>query len=163
MQHRSLFLPFLTLLSCNTVFSLDIEHHSVSAALTKMPLCPPKDGQVPPSMVSKALGSVAYRYPQMPLEVDGYAVVPHDLQLEQVHIYVRHGAFLSIKGLRLGAVNSFFFGMIRCSQGNVRRLVSVWQIHQHPFRNTGKCVGWLIVAVQHLTHLPVVFLQKRYP
>lgn len=57
-------------------------------------MSPPKDGQVVPSM---ALG---YRYPQMPLEVDGYAVAPNNLQLEQVHIYVRHGAFLMIKGLR---------------------------------------------------------------
>jgi hypothetical protein len=107
MKHRSLFLPFITLLSCNTVFSRNLEHHSLNTTPTEIPLggmtrSPPKDGQVVPSMASKALG---YRYPQMPLDVDGYAVAPHNIQLEQVHIYVRHGAFLKIKGLR--AVNSF--------------------------------------------------------
>lgn len=99
MKHLSLLLPFLTLLSCNTIFSRNLEYHSVNATPTEMPLggmTPPKDGQVVSSMASesKALG---YRYPQMPFEVDGYAVAPHNLQLEQVHIYVRHGAFLKIK------------------------------------------------------------------
>ncbi|KAF8999109.1 phosphoglycerate mutase-like protein [Cyathus striatus] len=32
-----------------------------------------------------------YRYPQVPLEVDRYPVAPEGLQLEQVHVYVRHG------------------------------------------------------------------------
>ena len=102
MKHRSLLLP-LTLLTCqcNTVFSQNLEFHSVNTTPTEMPLggimSPPKDGQVVPSMASKA---PRYRYPQIPLEVDGYAVAPHNLQLEQVHIYVRHGAFLIIKGLR---------------------------------------------------------------
>ena len=104
MKYRSLFLPFLTLLSCNTVFSSNIEHYIVNATPTEMPLggmnpSNLKDGQVVPSMASKALG---YRYPQVPLEVDGYAVAPQNLQLEQVHIYVRHGAFLKLR-----SVNSF--------------------------------------------------------
>ena len=29
----------------------------------------------------------------LPLEVDGYPVAPPELQLEQVHIYVRHGKY----------------------------------------------------------------------
>lgn len=32
-----------------------------------------------------------YRYPQVPLDVDGYPIGPEGLQLEQVHVYVRHG------------------------------------------------------------------------
>ena len=110
---RSLLLPFLTLLSCNTVFS---QFRSVNTTPTKMPLggmSPPKDGQVVPSMASKAFG---YRYPQMPLEVDGYAAAPYNLQLEQVHIYVRHGTLLIIKGLREPSTLYALF------QGNVRQL-----------------------------------------
>ena len=97
MKHRSLLLLFLTLLSCITVFSQNIELHSVTVSVSTTPteMSPPKDGQVVPSMAAPG-----YRYPQMPLEVDGYAVAPHNLQLEQVHIYVRHGAFLKIKCLR---------------------------------------------------------------
>jgi len=34
-----------------------------------------------------------YRYPQVPLDVDGYPIGPEGLKLEQVHVYVRHGAF----------------------------------------------------------------------
>jgi hypothetical protein len=36
-----------------------------------------------------------YRYPQVPLDVDGYPIGPDGLQLEQVHVYVRHGAYPS--------------------------------------------------------------------
>jgi hypothetical protein len=34
-----------------------------------------------------------YRYPQVPLDVDGYPIGPDELQLEQVHVYVRHGTY----------------------------------------------------------------------
>ena len=112
MKHRSLFLPFLTLLSCNTAFPRNPEHHSLNATPTEIQLggmspSESKDGQVVSSMASKAFG---YRYPQVPLEVDGYVVAPHNLQLEQVHIYVRHGAFLKIKGQPI-------FGFIHCYRG----------------------------------------------
>ena len=53
-----------------------------------------KDGQDVPLVPSNILG---YRYPQVPLEVDGYTIAPDNLQLEQVHIYVRHGAFLFVQ------------------------------------------------------------------
>lgn len=33
----------------------------------------------------------AYRPPQVPIEVEGYPITPDGLELEQVHIYVRHG------------------------------------------------------------------------
>jgi hypothetical protein len=106
MKHRSLLLLFLTLLSCITVFSQNLELHSVTVSVNTTPteMSSPKDGQVVPSMASKA--ALGYRYPQMPLEVDGYAVAPHNLQLEQVHIYVRHGAFLIIKSLRKPSTHS---------------------------------------------------------
>ena len=115
MKHRSLLLLLHALLSCNAVFSQNLEHHSVNATSTEMPLdgmSPPKNGQVVPSMASKALG---YRYPQMPLEVDGYSVAPYNLQLEQVHIYVRHGAFLKIKVLREPPTH--FWLCMQCSRG----------------------------------------------
>lgn len=57
-------------------------------------MSPPKDRQVTPSMAPKA---PRYQYPQVPLDVDGYAIAPENLQLEQVHIYVRHGAFLLVQ------------------------------------------------------------------
>lgn len=37
-----------------------------------------------------------YRYPQVPLDVDGYPIGPEGLELEQVHVYVRHGACLPV-------------------------------------------------------------------
>ena len=100
--HRSLLLLFLTLLSCITVFSKHLELHSVTISVNTTPteMSPPKDGQVVPSESMASKAALGYRYPQMPLEVDGYAVAPHNLQLEQVHIYVRHGAFLMMKSLR---------------------------------------------------------------
>jgi hypothetical protein len=33
----------------------------------------------------------AQRPPQVPLDVDQYPVAPHGLELEQVHVFVRHG------------------------------------------------------------------------
>ncbi|KAF4616606.1 hypothetical protein D9613_008515 [Agrocybe pediades] len=41
-----------------------------------------------------------YRYPQVPLDVDGYPTNPEGLQLEQVHVYVRHGERTPV-GVRL--------------------------------------------------------------
>ena len=29
----------------------------------------------------------------VPLDVDGYPIAPQDLELEQVHVYVRHGEY----------------------------------------------------------------------
>ena len=34
----------------------------------------------------------------LPLDVDGYPVAPAGLELQQVHIYVRHGALFSFPG-----------------------------------------------------------------
>ena len=105
----------VTFLSCNTVYSQTLEQfHSVKAE-QQMPLSAPKDGQA--VLSTKAFAS---RYPQMPLEVDGYPVAPDNLQLEQVHIYVRHGAFLLLVQFSLPI--SF---LALWFQGNVRRLVFV--------------------------------------
>ncbi|KAJ7275028.1 histidine phosphatase superfamily [Mycena rebaudengoi] len=43
-----------------------------------------------------------YRAPQAPLDVKGYPVAPHELKLEQVHVYVRHGERTPV-GIRLAA------------------------------------------------------------
>lgn len=97
MKHGNLLLPFLSLLSYSTVYSQIPEQlYSVEKSLKEISLSgmsPSKDGQDVPSMDFKI---PVYRYPQTPLELDGYAVAPPTLQLEQVHIYVRHGAFLLI-------------------------------------------------------------------
>ena len=119
MKHRNLLLPFLTLLSCNNVFSQILELHTPTEMQLGGIMSLPKDGQVVSSMASKDL---KYRYPQLPLEVDGYAVAPRNLQLEQVHIYVRHGAFLMIKGLRESSTHFWLYALF---QGNVRRLMFV--------------------------------------
>lgn len=37
---------------------------------------------------------LVYRYPQVPLDVENYPVAPNPLQLEQVHVFVRHGESL---------------------------------------------------------------------
>lgn len=37
-------------------------------------------------------GPYIYRPPQVPLDVENYPVAPAGLELEQVHVYVRHGA-----------------------------------------------------------------------
>ncbi|KAF8639115.1 hypothetical protein AX17_001730 [Amanita inopinata Kibby_2008] len=41
-----------------------------------------------------------YRPPQVPLHVEGYPVAPEGLELEQVHVYVRHGERAPV-GIRL--------------------------------------------------------------
>ncbi|KAJ7695455.1 histidine phosphatase superfamily [Mycena rosella] len=44
----------------------------------------------------------SYRPPQVPLDVAGYPVAPKELQLEQVHVYVRHGERTPV-GIRLAS------------------------------------------------------------
>lgn len=39
-------------------------------------------------------GPYEYRHPQVPLDVEGYPLAPPGLELEQVHVFVRHGTFL---------------------------------------------------------------------
>ncbi|KAJ7839577.1 histidine phosphatase superfamily [Mycena olivaceomarginata] len=62
---------------------------------------PPVLRSKPPSTVNhnEAL-PYTYRPPQAPLDVKGYPVAPQDLELEQVHIYVRHGERTPV-GIRL--------------------------------------------------------------
>jgi acid phosphatase len=49
-------------------------------------------GAVGNGTVGVSTKTYEYRYPQLPLDVDGYPIAPEGLKLEQVHIYVRHGA-----------------------------------------------------------------------
>ena len=92
-------LVLLPLLPLGTAFSPldDIEPHFTNTncgsepednydCATRMHLGSAKDGG------NKVSG---HRYPQIPLEVEGYPVAPDGLQLEQVHVYVRHGAPIS--------------------------------------------------------------------
>ncbi|KAF8970225.1 histidine phosphatase superfamily [Flammula alnicola] len=64
-----------------------------AADLAEMPDC---DISTMPAGVSKRgtagidANTPDYRYPQAPLDVEGYPVAPGNLQLEQVHVYVRH-------------------------------------------------------------------------
>ncbi|KAF7323871.1 Acid phosphatase [Mycena kentingensis (nom. inval.)] len=54
----------------------------------------------PPVATANEAAPYAYRPPQVPLDVKGYPVAPHGLQLEQVHVYVRHGERTPV-GVRL--------------------------------------------------------------
>lgn len=36
-------------------------------------------------------GAITQRLPQIPLDVEKYPVAPSELELEQVHVFVRHG------------------------------------------------------------------------
>lgn len=40
---------------------------------------------------SNGITPPSYPPPQVPLNVDGYDIAPEGLDLEQVHVYVRHG------------------------------------------------------------------------
>ncbi|KAI0064916.1 phosphoglycerate mutase-like protein [Artomyces pyxidatus] len=42
-------------------------------------------------VTNKRASGEKYRAPYAPLDVEGYPVAPADLELEQVHVYVRHG------------------------------------------------------------------------
>ncbi|KAJ7755374.1 histidine phosphatase superfamily [Mycena maculata] len=59
-----------------------------------------------------------YRPPQAPLDVKGYPVAPRDLQLEQVHVYVRHGERTPV-GIRLAPFIPEHW--IMCKTGHQRR------------------------------------------
>jgi hypothetical protein len=58
--------------------TMTIEGLSVGSATTTV-----TGGQKP--------ASNALRPPQVPLDVEEYPVAPHGLELEQVHVFVRHG------------------------------------------------------------------------
>jgi acid phosphatase len=91
MSHGILLIFLVTLLrNIYTVYSQTLELHCTHKAEQDMPL----DAMNTPKGVPSTPG---YRYPQVPLEVDGYTLAPDKLQLEQVHIYVRHGAFLLVQ------------------------------------------------------------------
>ncbi|KAF8157020.1 histidine phosphatase superfamily [Crassisporium funariophilum] len=99
---RFIFLSALvTLFSCNTICAqncpelLEICDTPSIIILPGMTNTPSRTGTSQTS--SKGSG---YRYPQLPLEVDGYAVAPENLELEQVHVYVRHGERTPV-GVRL--------------------------------------------------------------
>ncbi|KAJ3517906.1 hypothetical protein NLJ89_g203 [Agrocybe chaxingu] len=80
-----LFTIFGTQLGYAEQFETRLNTCETSAEVVMKPLSLLKD---------KVQGSVKpyeYHYPQAPLDVDGYPVAPENLQLEQVHTYVRHG------------------------------------------------------------------------
>ncbi|KAK7046664.1 acid phosphatase [Favolaschia claudopus] len=59
-----------------------------------------RSAKPPPAATHDETKPYTYRPPQAPLDVKGYPVAPADLQLEQVHIYVRHGERTPV-GVRL--------------------------------------------------------------
>ncbi|KAG2003286.1 hypothetical protein CC2G_003902 [Coprinopsis cinerea AmutBmut pab1-1] len=67
-----------------------------------MPFGFPKGSDGPGASIDPSdwASSLAYRYPQVPLEVEEYPVAPAPLTLEQVHVYVRHGERTPV-GVRL--------------------------------------------------------------
>ena len=63
---------------------------------TNLELCPDSGiliGMVESGATGVPAKTYEYRYPQVPLDVDGYPNGPDGMKLEQVHVYVRHGTY----------------------------------------------------------------------
>ena len=70
----------LTLVSLFLVTVFCEQTHCATASICTIPLL-----NYMPSLMG------GFRDPQVPLDVEGYPVAPRGLELEQVHVYVRHG------------------------------------------------------------------------
>ena len=62
-------------------------------------------------------GGARYRAPRPPLDVAGYPVAPRELELEQVHVYVRHGERLVVFFFK-SLVGGEGFGGVKCALGD---------------------------------------------
>lgn len=60
---------------------------------TQQLLAPPINTMAGPTTGESTSNSHIYRPPQVPLDVQQYPVAPAGLELEQVHVYMRHGTF----------------------------------------------------------------------
>lgn len=65
--------------------------HSLFALIPGLLVAPQRDLNTAPSL-SMAPSNNDLHLPQVPLDVENYPVAPAELALEQVHIYIRHGA-----------------------------------------------------------------------
>ncbi|KAJ7039799.1 histidine phosphatase superfamily [Mycena alexandri] len=72
---------------------------SIFADLEDMPLVL-RSAKAPSTVSHNEALPYNYRPPQAPLDVKGYPLAPPELQLEQVHVYVRHGERTPV-GIRL--------------------------------------------------------------
>ncbi len=81
-------------------------------------------------------GSQEARKGHVPLDVDGYPVAPPELELEQVHIYVRHGTSLALLRCSSTLKRNPLVGRCYC-QANARRSGSAWRGLPLTFRRTG--------------------------
>lgn len=100
--------PFYFLLSCLIALSfphligaenLVGDNHTCDNVLERTADCDPQRAAMTWNTTKEPTADFSakmygFRYPQVPLEVDNYPVGPDTLQLEQVHVYVRHGAWL---------------------------------------------------------------------
>lgn len=59
----------------------------------------------PETSVANSIGSMVKTRPQVPLDVEGYLPAPDNLKLEQVHVFVRHGAYLARRSTILTILN----------------------------------------------------------
>ncbi|KDR72600.1 hypothetical protein GALMADRAFT_252751 [Galerina marginata CBS 339.88] len=78
---------------------LDGDNHAYDAANVSHPTGALGTDAMPLNLL-KDRATDGYRYPQLPLDVDNYPVGPDGLELEQVHVYVRHGERTPV-GVRL--------------------------------------------------------------
>ena len=69
------------------------------------------------------------RPPQVPLDVDSYPVAPPELELEQVHVFIRHGMSKIEKRIGVSHLDEY--------QGNERLLALGWSTHLLQYRSIG--------------------------
>ena len=86
----------LFLIPVSVILAQDLPESTVSARIPNhAPFFPQSDSTMPhrPSSPSHKGDSFIPHPPQVPFDVAGYPVAPQNLQLEQVHVYVRHGTY----------------------------------------------------------------------
>lgn len=99
----TLFIPYI--LSTNTVIAGALTITSEQNIPT--PLCSADAVTIPDMGLSSGInrsrgevhaepGPYEHRHPQVPLDVGGYSVAPAGLELQQVHVFVRHGALVTL-------------------------------------------------------------------
>ncbi|KAJ7637137.1 histidine phosphatase superfamily [Roridomyces roridus] len=92
----------MQLFRCATLFGLLLLSSPAFAYEDDFVIMPSTTSRVPSSVSHNEALPYVYRTPQVPLDVKGYPVAPPELELEQVHVYVRHGERTPV-GIRLAS------------------------------------------------------------
>lgn len=96
---------------------------------------------MPTSSPSSWTAIKGFKPPQVPLDVQGYSLAPEGLQLEQVHVYVRHGLSPVSRHYLSNTAHSAHTTVFISSyyQANAHLWVSDWQTRRPTFLRTGSC------------------------